>query len=102
LVVDLVQTALGQEQFPPDALGALDPDAPRLARTASRRVLGFMNDMALTSRLPVDRAGGLEHADLDDLNRRRGASDPARGRERAIRAPSACEWPDHSSWATPS
>jgi hypothetical protein len=28
-----------------------------------------MNDMALTSRLLVDRAGGLEHADLDDLNR---------------------------------
>lgn len=69
LVVDLVQTALGQEQFPPDALGALDPDAPRLARTASRRVLGFMNDTALTIRLLVDRTGGLEHADPDDLNR---------------------------------
>ncbi len=69
LVVDLVQTALGQEQFPADALGALDPDAPRLARTASRSVLGYMNDMAPTSRLLVDRAGGLQHADLDDLNR---------------------------------
>ncbi len=68
LVVDLVHAALGQEQLPADALGALDPDALGLARTASRRILGFMNDTALTSRLIIDQAGGLQHVDLDGLN----------------------------------
>lgn len=69
LVVNLVEAAFDQERLPADALGALDPNALCLARTASRRVLGFMNDTALTSRWLVDRAGGLQHADLDDLNR---------------------------------
>lgn len=67
-VVDLVHAALGQEQLPADALGTLDPDALRLARTASRRILGFMNDTALTSRRIIDQAGGLSHVDLDGLN----------------------------------
>ena len=50
-------------------LGPLDAAQLQLARTASRRILGFMNDSALTCRHHVDSAGGLEHVDLDGLNR---------------------------------
>jgi hypothetical protein len=41
----------------------------RLARTASRSVLGFMNDSALACRYDAEASSGLEHTDLDDLNR---------------------------------
>jgi len=47
----------------------LDPGAVSVARTASRQVLGFMNDTAQTSRWVIDEAGGLEHGDLQELNR---------------------------------
>ena len=68
-VVDRIRAALVDEDLPVDAFGVLDPDAVRVARTASRQVLGFMNDSAQTSRWIIDEAGGLEHADLQDLNR---------------------------------
>lgn len=42
----LIEAALADEPLPPDALGTLDPDALTVARTASRSVLGFMNDSA--------------------------------------------------------
>ena len=68
-VVDRIRAALDNEDLPVDALGALDPDAVSVARTASRQVLGFMNDSAQTSRRIIEDAGGLEHADLQELNR---------------------------------
>jgi hypothetical protein len=64
-----VSTALTDEKLPTDLLGSLDPDASRIARTASRSVLGFMNDSAPACRYAVEDAGGLEHTDLDALNR---------------------------------
>ena len=70
LVADRVAAALADERLPSDLLGPLDPTAARLARTASRSVLGFMNDSALACRYAVESAGSLEHTDLDDLNRR--------------------------------
>lgn len=68
-VVDRIRAAFVDENLPIDALGALDPDAVSVARTASRQVLGFMNDTAQTSRWIIEEAGGLEHADLQELNR---------------------------------
>jgi hypothetical protein len=68
-VVERIRAALAEERLPADVLGTLDRDGVRIARTASRQVLGFMNDTIQTSRWIIDRAGGLRHADLDDLNR---------------------------------
>ncbi len=68
-VVDRIEAAFVEEAPPVDVLGALDRDAVSLARAASRQVLGFMNDTAQTSRWIIDDAGGLEHADLDELGR---------------------------------
>lgn len=64
-----IEAALADEQLPADLLGPLDPDAVQVARTASRSILGFMNDSALACRHSVELAGGLEHTDLDALNR---------------------------------
>lgn len=68
-LVAQIHAALADEQLPHDVLGPLDADDTRFARTASRRVLGFMNDSAFACRNSADMAGGLEHADLAGLNR---------------------------------
>lgn len=68
-LISRIHAALADEQLPADALGLLDPDQLQTARTASRSILGFMNDSALASRDIVDSSGGLKHADLDGLNR---------------------------------
>jgi hypothetical protein len=68
-VVQHIVAALADEDLPVDALGPLDPDGVRVARTASRQMLGFMNDATQASRWIIDEAGGLKHADLDELNR---------------------------------
>lgn len=39
-----------------------------LAKTASRSVLGFMNDMATHVRYIVASAGGLNHFDVETVN----------------------------------
>ena len=69
LLAARIEAALADEGLPRDVLGPLDPDRVRLARTASRSILGFMNDSALASRFSVELAGGLANVDLDDLNR---------------------------------
>lgn len=48
-----------EEQLPVDALGRLVPDDVRLAKSASRQVLGVMNEMAFECGWHVDQAGGL-------------------------------------------
>jgi len=68
-IVAQIRAALADERLPPSALGELDADNVRLAQTASRSVLGFMNDSALACRYSVEHAGGLALTDLDDLNR---------------------------------
>lgn len=67
-VVAIVEAELRSEQLPPDAFGPLEPDKLRVARTASRSVLGFMNDMALHIDYAVASAGGLARCDLDSVN----------------------------------
>jgi len=63
-----VATALADEGLASDCLGPLDPTLVQVARTASRSVLGFMNDMAATSEHMAERAGGVTYLDVDDLN----------------------------------
>ncbi|MDQ3630504.1 MAG: hypothetical protein M3417_04340 [Actinomycetota bacterium] len=68
-VVAQIRASLADERLPAGALGELDADDVRLAKMASRSVLGFMNDSALACRDSVEHAGGLAHTDPDDLNR---------------------------------
>ena len=67
-IVPLIAAALADEALAPDALGPLDPANIQIAKTASRRVLGFMNDTAFMIQIAIDNAGGIEHADASDLN----------------------------------
>lgn len=68
-IVDLLTGALHEEGLPSDALGRLDPGDVRLAKTASKHVLGVMNQIAFEIGWVTDRAGGLWSLDLADLNR---------------------------------
>lgn len=58
-----------EEQLPVDALGRLAPDDVRLAKSASRQVLGVMNEMAFECGGHVDQAGGLWNINAGALNR---------------------------------
>ncbi len=69
-VVRVIEAELRSETLPPDTLGWLDPDAVRLAKTASRSVLGFMNDIAVHLRYQAADAGGLSRCDIGALNHR--------------------------------
>ncbi len=68
-LVQMVEARLREEHLPSGVLGELDPDAVRLARTASRSVLGFMNDMTLACRYQVEASGGLDVTDIEAPNR---------------------------------
>jgi Domain of unknown function (DUF6933) len=69
-VVGLIEGALLEEGLPVDALGPLAADEVRLAKTASRQVLGVMNEIAFEGGWHVDHAGGLGNTKIDELNRR--------------------------------
>lgn len=69
-VTGLVVDALVAEGLPVDALGRLDPADVHVARTASRSVLGHMNDMAFMCRHEVETAGGLQRTSISSLNHR--------------------------------
>lgn len=58
VAVGLIRHELGKEDLPPDTLGELDPDSVRLATTASRSVLGYMNEIARYCEYAIDRCGG--------------------------------------------
>lgn len=67
-IVDLLAAAMLEEGLPTDALGRLQPSDVRLAKTASRHVLGVMNQMAFEIGWHVDQAGGPGNIDVDALN----------------------------------
>ena len=67
-VVNAIEAELRSENLPPDTFGRLHPDAVRLAKTASRSTLGFMNEMAVHLRYEVADAGGLSHCNSSALN----------------------------------
>ena len=60
-VVKAVEAELWSESLPPDTFGQLNPHTVRLAKTASRSILGFMNDIAAHCRYHGRRLprGGL-------------------------------------------
>jgi len=69
-VTAVISQALADEQLPADALGALDADAVRVARTFSRQLLGYMTDDAKLCQHAAHTCGGIDRLDLDALNRR--------------------------------
>jgi hypothetical protein len=69
-IVNVIEAGLRSESLPADALGRLDPDAVRLAKTVSRSTLGFMNDMAIHCRYEAAAAGGLSRPNVGALNHR--------------------------------
>ena len=64
----LVRRELLAEGLPLGALGELAPPI-LLAKTASRQMLGFMNEMARFAEYSIADAGGLARCDIDELNR---------------------------------
>lgn len=68
-VVSLVERHVHSEGLAADTLGLLDPDDVRLAKTASRSILGVMNDTAVHARYRIEAMGGIDHADVEFLNR---------------------------------
>jgi hypothetical protein len=69
-IVGVVQGALLEEGLPVDVLGSLDAGGVAIAKTASRHVLGVMNEMAFECGWHVDEAGGLDSVNSDELNHR--------------------------------
>jgi hypothetical protein len=67
-IVHLLTAALLDEGLPGDLLGRVEPDDVQIAKTASKHVLGVMNQMAFEIGWAVDQAGGLWNVDVDDLN----------------------------------
>jgi hypothetical protein len=59
---------LRAESLPTDTFSELEPENVRLAKTASRSTLGFMNEMAFELRYLIAYAGGLGRCDIDVLN----------------------------------
>jgi hypothetical protein len=92
LIVALIERELGAERLPIDTFGQLDPAGVQLAKTASRSVLGCMNDMALICKYAVIEARALAYCDIPALNRdlRRNINS-ARGYARPIDL--AAGWP---------
>lgn len=68
-IAELLAAALLDDGLPSDALGRLAPDDVQLAKTASKHVLGVMNQMAFEIEWVVDQAGGLWNVDIGGLNR---------------------------------
>ena len=67
-VVGLVEEHLRSEGLAPDTLGQLDPTDVQLAKTASRSVLGIMNDTASHARYRIEAMGGIDRCDSVFLN----------------------------------
>ena len=69
LVVGIIQRELRSEGLPPDTFGELDSDAAKLAKTASRTVLGYMNELRRSCEYRIAKSGGLGRCDIERLNR---------------------------------
>jgi len=69
-LVRAITAALDDETLPRDVLGVLDPADVRIAKTASRRVLGIMNDDAYHLDYMLDRYGSVLDVDVITVNRR--------------------------------
>lgn len=68
-ITSAISNALHAEGLPSTTLGSLHADDLELAKTASRSVLGHMNDIATHITYATWHAGGLAHIDPTELNR---------------------------------
>jgi hypothetical protein len=82
-LVDAIVSALDAEGLPHDVLGDLDGQSARVATTASRRVLGVMNDVAVHIDYALDRYGSVLDVDVITLNRGLQRTLHGRGRDYA-------------------
>jgi hypothetical protein len=69
LVIRLIQRELRAEGLPLDAFGDLDLNSVELAKTASRKVLGYMNEIARSWEFSIAESGGVDRCDVERLNR---------------------------------
>lgn len=67
-VVSAIQAALQAEHLPIDTLGELDPWQVAVAKTADRRILGTINDLAFTTEHVIATTGGLARCDINALH----------------------------------
>lgn len=68
-VVSVIEEHLLLEGLAPDTLGRLAPDDVHVAKTASRSILGVMNDTASHARYRIEAMGGIDRSDAVFLNR---------------------------------
>src|SRR5258707_9525549 len=68
LVIRLIGRELRSECLPAGTFADLEPDKVILAKTASRSVLGGMNEMAFQCEHAINGSGGLSRTDLAALN----------------------------------
>jgi hypothetical protein len=66
----LIGRELAREGLGPGTFGSLDAASVVVGKTASRTVLGCMNDMAFACVRAVDLADGLANADIGAINQR--------------------------------
>jgi hypothetical protein len=68
-LVEAIQTELRAEGLPAGTFSELEPDSVRLAKTASRSILGFMTEMAFELGWIITDRGGLRlSGDINALN----------------------------------
>jgi uncharacterized protein DUF6933 len=67
-LVAAIESELHAEHLASDTFSALEPDGVRIAATASRSTLGFMDQMAIELRYRIAYEGGLARCDIDALN----------------------------------
>lgn len=68
-VVDLVEEHLHSEGLAASTLGRLDRNDVHLAKTASRSILGHMNDTTIHARYRIEAMGGIDRAEIVFLNK---------------------------------
>ena len=68
-VVGAIKAELRSERLPTDTFGDLDASGVQIARTASRTVLGYMNEVARSCEYWIAEAGGLRWCDIAQINR---------------------------------
>jgi len=67
-LANVVRRELNDEGLPDDVLGEVVPPVV-VAKTSSRQMLGFMNEMARFAEYAIADAGGLARCDVGELNR---------------------------------
>jgi hypothetical protein len=66
----LVIDALASEELAGSLLGPTDPSEVHVAKTASRSILGHLNEMTFEAQHLIAYNGGLQYSDLHSVNRR--------------------------------